>query len=66
MVGERRIDVLMADGSTTQTVFDQMKEQFPKLGGLKLLYSLNQNYATGNEIIRDDDEVAVFTPVSGG
>ena len=65
-VGERRINVSIADGSTTQTVFDQMKEQFPKLSSHKLLFSLNQNYATGDEIIRDGDEIAIFTAVSGG
>ena len=65
-VGERRIDISMADGSTTQTVFYQMKERFPKLGSHKLLYSLNQTYANGDEIIRDGDELAIFTVVSGG
>ena len=53
-------------GSTSKTVFDRIKSEFPKLGSHKLLYSLNQTYATGDEIVRDGDELAIFTAVSGG
>lgn len=66
VVGERRIELSLSDGSTSKIAFDQIKDKFPKLSGHKLLYSLNQNYATGKEIIRDGDELAIFTAVSGG
>ena len=65
-VGEHRIELSLPEGSISNIVFDQMKEQFPKLNSHKLLYSLNQNYATGDEVIRDGDEIAIFTAVSGG
>ena len=47
-------------------VFDHIKSEFPKLDNHKLLYSLNQTYAIGDEIVRDGDELAIFTAVSGG
>ena len=65
-IGERSVEKSVPDGSTSQRVFDQIKNEFPKLGSHKLLYSLNQNYATGDEIVRDGDELAIFTAVSGG
>ena len=66
VVGERRVEKSLPDGEASKTVFDQIKDEFPKLNSHKLLYSLNQNYATGHEIVRDGDEIAIFTAVSGG
>lgn len=34
--------------------------------GKSLLFAVNQNYAAGDEILREGDELAVFPPVSGG
>jgi molybdopterin converting factor small subunit len=31
-----------------------------------LLLAINEEYATGDEIISDGDELAIFTAVSGG
>ena len=66
IIGERRIDVSLSEGSTSIEVSGQVKNEYPKLNGHKLLYSLNQQYATGDEILRDGDELAIFTAVSGG
>ena len=65
-VGERRLKIALPNESTSKKAFDQIKDKFPKLSSHKLLYSLNQNYATGEEIIHDGDELAIFTAVSGG
>ena len=65
-VGERSIEMSLPDGATSNTVFEQIKDKFPKLNSLKLHYSLNETYATDDEILRDGDEIAIFTAVSGG
>ncbi|MEP6787635.1 MAG: MoaD/ThiS family protein [Acidobacteriota bacterium] len=65
-VGQRRIELSLTKGSTAKMVFEQVKDQFPTLDSHKLLYSLNQNYASGDEIVLDGDELAIFTAVSGG
>lgn len=39
---------------------------FPGLASHKLLYSVNQSYAAGGERLKSDDELAIFTAVSGG
>ena len=46
--------------------FQQVLGLYPELASHKLLYSLNQNYARGDEPLQDGDELAVFTAVSGG
>ena len=39
-----------------------LREKF----GKSLLFAVNQNYAMGEEIINNGDELAIFPPVSGG
>lgn len=66
VVGTRNVEISLPNESTAEMAVVQMKSTFPKLSGHKLLYSLNQNYATGGEIVREGDEIAIFTAVSGG
>ncbi len=65
-VGERRLERSLSDGETSKNVLDKIKVEFPKLDSHKLHFSLNQNYSCGKEIVRDGDEFAIFTAVSGG
>ena len=66
IIGKREITVDKNDFSTTSDIFDLICETYPKLVSHRLLYSINQEYATGKEIIQDDDELSIFTAVSGG
>jgi molybdopterin converting factor small subunit len=66
VTGERAIDLSLPDHARSQAAFDQLLTRFPNLTKHKLLFSLNQNYATGNEVMNDGDELAIFTAVSGG
>jgi molybdopterin converting factor small subunit len=64
--GKRRLDITVAEDTLAQAVFDRVVEELPGLQGHKLLFSLNQEYASGETLVRDGDELAVFTAVSGG
>ncbi|GIU81166.1 MAG: MoaD/ThiS family protein [Acidobacteria bacterium] len=66
VVGKRTIEVLVPEGSKSKELFDKLIAEFPELSDKKLLFAVNQEYANGNEVLRDGDEVAIFTPVSGG
>ena len=66
VAGERRIELSLTEGLTSNMVVVQILRDIPKLSSHKLLFSLNQQYATGDEIVRDGDELAIFTAVSGG
>ena len=66
LVGARTLDILVANNLKPAQILEEMVNRFPALAAQKLHLSINQEYATGDEDIHDGDELAVFTPVSGG
>ena len=66
IAGKRQVELQVADSLTTGDVLKNIIGQIPSLAAHKLHISINQQYATGDEIIRDGDELAIFTAVSGG
>ncbi|MDQ2746004.1 MAG: MoaD/ThiS family protein [Acidobacteriota bacterium] len=65
-VGVREIAMDFAAETRSNEVFAAIKNKYPRLNEHKLLFSINQAYADGDEPIQNGDELAVFTPVSGG
>ncbi len=69
-VGEREIEISLEENSKAENAFSQILAKFPALeknhDRKSLLFAVNQEYASGDEIIRNGDELAVFTAVSGG
>jgi len=54
-------------GVTVKLLLEQLKVQFPKLKELNsLLVAINDEYAELDDIIKDNDEVILVPPVSGG
>ena len=53
---------------TVKDLLDQISKQYPDLSGsLKsVLVAVNKDFAFPDDIIRGEDEVALFPPVSGG
>ena len=66
IAGGRKLNLEVVDGTTTDRIFDNIRERFPPLSNHKLHIAINQQYATGDEIVCDGDELAIFTAVSGG
>jgi molybdopterin converting factor small subunit len=66
VTGKRRVAVDLAGDSRASEVFDRLLTEYPRLAAHKLLFSVNQQYSTGEEIVKDGDELAIFTAVSGG
>lgn len=64
--GTRELQLQFDDGKLSREVFDEVLSQHPKLRTHKLLFSVNQEYASGKEILTEGDELAIFTAVSGG
>lgn len=65
-VGKREIEINLAEQTKASDAFAGIVEKFPPLARHSLLFAVNQQYAVGDEIIVDGDELAVFTAVSGG
>lgn len=66
ITGRRQIEIEFPDDSKASEIFDKLLADYPGLAVHRLLFSVNQQYASGDEIIRDGDEIAIFTAVSGG
>jgi molybdopterin converting factor small subunit len=64
--GMREIEIDLADETRAEDAFRRIVGDFPRLENHSLLFAVNQEYARGDEIIRNGDELAVFTHVSGG
>lgn len=65
-VGAREIGIDLPDGATADDAFKQVVSAYPNLKHHSLLFAVNQEYADGDKIIKNGDELAVFTAVSGG
>ena len=54
--------------ATVSSAFRNLVERFPRLErfGRSLLFAVNQEYATPDTMLKENDELAVFPPVSGG
>ncbi|HMT07594.1 MAG TPA: MoaD/ThiS family protein [Pyrinomonadaceae bacterium] len=66
IIGKRRIEIDLPIDTIASQILDKLISDFPSLSEHRLLYSVNQQYASGNEILADGDEIAIFTAVSGG
>ncbi len=66
IVGEREIEVSFDKETKANEAFDKVLKAFPLLRRHSLLFAVNQAYSNGDEIIKNGDELAIFTAVSGG
>jgi molybdopterin converting factor subunit 1 len=64
--GEREIELDLAEQAKAADALQQILRKFPQLKSHSLLFAVNQEYAGGDEIVKNGDELAVFTAVSGG
>ena len=69
-VGEREIEISFDEKTNAKNALDIIFAKFPNLAKnhdkKSLHFSVNEEYASGDEPIKDGDELAVFTAVSGG
>src|SRR5919205_1315760 len=67
-VEANQMDLALAEPATVASAFQSLKERFSKLErfGRSLLFAVNQEYATPDTLLKENDELAVFPPVSGG
>jgi len=68
IVGRAEIDIMQEEGATVGSLWEQLTAEHPRLAGYtgRLLYAVNQEFATPATELRDGDEVAFIPPVSGG
>src|ERR1044071_889398 len=67
-VEANQLELTVAAPATVQSAFQSLKARFSMLErfGRSLLFAVNQEYATPDTLLKENDELAVFPPVSGG
>src|SRR5215813_13248292 len=67
-VEANQLDLVLEAPATVSSAFQSLQERFSQLErfGRSLLFAVNQEYATPDTPLKENDELAVFPPVSGG
>jgi len=65
-LGAPSATVELPDGATVAALLDHMRANKPSAALRGIAVSVNAEYATGNHVLRDGDEVGLLPPVSGG
>lgn len=67
IVGNNITEIDMGQLSDVQAVLSKLKIEFPKLKEIKsLMVAVNSEYAEGDLLLTEQDEIALIPPVSGG
>lgn len=64
--GEREIELELTENAVAADALASIVAKYPQLEKHALLFAVNQEYSQGRETIKNGDELAVFTAVSGG
>lgn len=67
ITGTGTLEVQLPEGATIDTAQQYFREKYPALNRLSsLIIALNAEYAPGETVLRENDEIALIPPVSGG
>lgn len=68
VVDANQLDLSLDAPATVSSAFHNLVARFTQLErfGRSLLFAVNQEYATPDTLLKENDELAVFPPVSGG
>ena len=68
IAGCQRETVQLNDADTLAELYDQIQQRMPKLQDFRgaIALAVNYEYASGTVVLRENDEVALIPPVSGG
>jgi len=66
--GRGEMEMELDEDTTVKGLLDILTSMYPGMGKLAdyTVMSLNHKYASGEELLREGDEVAIFPPVEGG
>ena len=61
------VDIDLKDDATIDELKILLEQKYPRLSQLgSYMIAVNNEYASENDVLHKDDEVAVIPPVSGG
>ncbi|MDT4953448.1 MAG: MoaE-MoaD fusion protein [Acidobacteriota bacterium] len=68
-IGHDEVELNLRAPATAASAFAEILSRYPELQrrfGRSLLFAVNQEYARGESLVSEGDELALFPPVSGG
>ncbi|MEP6847897.1 MAG: MoaD/ThiS family protein [Acidobacteriota bacterium] len=66
LIGSRSTDLDLKDHATPAAVLDHLAVAYPEIARHRILIAVNEEYVPAETLLRDGDELAIFTAVSGG
>jgi molybdopterin synthase catalytic subunit/molybdopterin converting factor small subunit len=68
IAGREKEDLQLPESSRLGDLFEQIQQTIPKLSDFRgaIALAVNYNYSDSSTVLRDNDEVALLPPVSGG
>lgn len=68
IVGQREVTVDLAEGATVSDLRSRLEQLFPQLTSFMpaLAYAVNEEFRSLDYRLREEDEVALIPPISGG
>ncbi len=67
LVGEKNISFSLSQNSSVLHFKEQLLRHYPKLSQINsYAIAVNENYATNETLLKENDVVAIIPPVSGG
>ncbi len=66
LIGSRRVETTVKESVSARDLIDQLHADYPILKDRTLLFAVNEEYVPENTPLNNGDELAIFTPVSGG
>ncbi len=67
IIKAKQLDFEVAQGDTIATLKSKLYQRFPEFGQLKSLsFAVGEDYQDDSHVLRENDEVVIIPPVSGG
>jgi len=67
-IGKSELEIEIPTGSRLKDLMERLKSEYRAIGEFRnpLALSINKEYAKGDELLKEGDEIALIPPVSGG
>jgi molybdopterin synthase sulfur carrier subunit len=67
IIGTSKLNYQLGEQANVQALLSSLKTTYPDLGNLNsLLIAVNDEYATPDQLLTEQDEIALIPPVCGG
>ena len=67
IVGQSKLTHEVPDAATVPQLIESLKQRYPAFQDLdSMMVAVNNEYGQPNQLLHEDDEIALIPPVSGG